>query len=173
MEFRYQAIGYLETPFPDPEGAPIQPSGAAGVKGRLRLLPEFAPGLADLAGFSHIIVLYHLHKIRGFELAVTPFLDNATRGLFATRAPRRPNPVGLSVVRLTGVEDNVLLLENVDMLDGSPVIDLKPYVPAFDSWPEAASGWLEGQAGKAESLRADRRFDGNGPDGPDGSKSAS
>jgi tRNA (adenine37-N6)-methyltransferase len=164
MKFCYQTIGYLETPFAEAEGAPIQPSGAVGVKGRLRLLPEYAAGLADLEGFSHIIVLYHLHLAEGFNLTVTPFLDKATRGLFATRAPKRPNPIGLSVLRLTGIEGNILFLENVDMLDASPVIDLKPYVPAFDSCPDATAGWLEGRAAKAENTRADRRFEGAGSD---------
>ncbi len=158
MEFSYHAIGVLRTPFPKAEGAPIQPAGALGVAGELEFLPEYAAGLADLDGFSHLIVLYHLHQVKKMSLTVTPFLDATQRGLFATRAPCRPNPIGLSVVRLISVEGHVLKLENVDMVDGSPVLDVKPYVAAFDSWPDSTSGWLERCAGRAGGMRADTRF---------------
>jgi len=158
----------LRTPFPKAEGAPIQPAGALGVAGTLELLPEYAAGLADIEGFSHLIVLYHLHKVEKVSLTVTPFLDSTARGLFATRAPCRPNPVGLSVVRLVRAQDNVLYLENVDMVDGSPVIDVKPYVAAFDSWPDSRAGWLERCAERAEGMRADSRFAHGNEDGPSG-----
>jgi len=158
MDFTYHAIGVLRTPFPKAEGAPIQPAGALGVAGTLELLPEYAAGLADIEGFSHLIVLYHLHKVEKVSLTVTPFLDSTARGLFATRAPCRPNPVGLSVVRLVRAQGNVLYLENVDMVDKSPVIDVKPYVAAFDSWPDSTAGWLERCAGRAHDMRADTRF---------------
>ncbi|MEF2144110.1 MAG: tRNA (N6-threonylcarbamoyladenosine(37)-N6)-methyltransferase TrmO [Desulfovibrionaceae bacterium] len=151
-------IGILRTPFTDPKNMPIQPTGAIGISGTLELLPEFADGLRDLDGFSHIILLYHFHKAQGHELLVTPFLDKTERGVFATRAPRRPNPIGLSIVRLTGREGDTLLLEDVDMLDSTPVLDIKPYVVDFDSRNDARCGWLEGRSGNAGAMRSDDRF---------------
>jgi len=151
-------IGLLRTPFDRPQGAPIQPSGAKGAKGRAILEPEFEPGLKDLEGFSHLILVYYFHLSRGFELEVVPFLDHEPRGLFATRAPRRPNPIGLSTVRLVKVEGQVLHLEDVDMVDGSPLLDLKPYVPEFDLRGEVRLGWLAGKTERAGEIEADDRF---------------
>lgn len=138
---------------------PIQPTGAAGVRGTAEIAPEFAPGLQDLEGFSHIIVLYHFHRAPATRLLVTPFMDTELRGVFATRAPARPNPIGLSVVRLLAREECTLYLENVDMLDGTPILDLKPYVPAFDSDVAARVGWLEQAQRNIHTHQADRRFD--------------
>ncbi|MEW5913580.1 MAG: tRNA (N6-threonylcarbamoyladenosine(37)-N6)-methyltransferase TrmO [Thermodesulfobacteriota bacterium] len=155
----YQAIGVIRSPHPAPEGAPIQPSGARGVQGRAELLPSLAPGLKDLEGFSHLILLYHCHRAKGSELLVRPFLDQQERGVFATRAPARPNPIGLSVVRLLHVEGCVLHLEDLDVLDNTPLLDLKPYVPEFDQPPEVVrTGWLAGRAGRAQTHKADDRF---------------
>lgn len=151
-------IGLLRTPFERPKGAPIQPSGARGVKGRAIIEAEFEAGLKDLDGFSHLILVYWFHLSQGFELRVTPFLDHEPRGLFATRAPRRPNPIGLSTVRLTRVEGPVLHLEDVDMVDKSPLLDLKPYVPEFDLRGEVRLGWLAGRTDRAGEVRADDRF---------------
>jgi tRNA-Thr(GGU) m(6)t(6)A37 methyltransferase TsaA len=151
-------IGTIHSPFKRVEGMPIQPAGAAGVKGTVDVLPDYADGLEDLAGFSHIILLYVFHRSRGFDLRVVPFMDAVPRGLFATRAPRRPNPIGLSVVRLAGVEGRVLHVENVDVLDGTPLLDIKPYVPGFDPQGEVRTGWL-GESGRAVDLsRSDDRF---------------
>ena len=111
---------------------PIQPTGAKGIQGTVEILPEFQAGLNDLEGFSHIILLYHLHRSEGFKLTVTPFLDDQPRGLFATRAPKRPNSIGLSVVKLVRQEENILHIENVDILDGTPLLDIKPYIPVFE-----------------------------------------
>lgn len=159
MEFVYRVIGFVRSPHVRAEGAPIQPAGARGVAGRIELLPEFAPGLADLEGFSHLFVLYHFHHSRGFDLSVTPFLDGDPHGVFATRAPRRPNPIGLSVLRLDRIEGHVIHLLDVDILDGTPVLDVKPYVPAFDT-PEGESraGWLQTTGQGARHARADARF---------------
>lgn len=159
MEFVYRAIGHVRSPHARAEGAPIQPTGARGVAGRIELLPEFAPGLADLEGFSHLFVLYHFHHSRGFDLSVTPFLDGDPHGVFATRAPRRPNPIGLSVLRLDRIESRVIHLLDVDILDGTPVLDVKPYVPAFDT-PEGVvrAGWLKTAGQGARHARADARF---------------
>lgn len=119
---------------------------------------EFTPGLQDLDGFSHIILLYHLHRVEAASLTVTPFLDSQPRGVFATRAPRRPNPIGLSVVKLVRVDQNVLYLENVDVLDGTPLLDVKPYVPEFDHQLEIRTGWLAKAEGQVQNKKSDDRF---------------
>ena len=156
--FRYRPIGVIRSPFRDPAGMPIQPGGARGIAGRVEVFGEFRAGLADLEGFSRIILLYPFHRSKGYSLAVIPFLDTRERGVFATRAPRRPNAIGLSMVRLTGVRDGELLIGDVDILDGTPLLDIKPYVPAFDSYPDETSGWLTGRAGEVGSARSDGRF---------------
>lgn len=158
MTISYEPIGHFRTPFTDIRGMPIQPLGAKGVQGTIAMVPELREGLADLDGFSHVIVLYHLHEIRGHELTVKPFLDQNTHGIFATRSPRRPNPIGLSVMKLNGVSGGTVFLENVDVLDGTPVIDIKPYVPDFDIWNADRIGWFEGKSGNASHHRADDRF---------------
>jgi len=156
IEFR--PIGVIRSPFKDLAGMPIQPSGARDTEGEVHLLEEYAEGLADLDGFSHIHLFYHFHRNRGFDLKVKPFMDTVERGLFATRAPRRPNMLGLSVVRLVGVEGNILHVRGVDVLDGTPLLDIKPYVAKFDAAPADRFGWLECNADKAEKLRSDSRF---------------
>lgn len=143
MKIVYRPIGVVRSPFSEAEGMPIQPSRARGIRGTVELEPEYAEGLQDLDGFSHAVLLCHLHRSRGFSLKVVPFLDHVARGVFATRAPRRPNPIGLSVVRLVSVEDNRLTFEGVDLIDGTPVLDIKPYVPEFDEREEIRLGWLE------------------------------
>jgi len=149
-------IGTIHTPFQRPEGMPIQPAGAAGVKGTVEVFEEFRAGLKDLDGFSHITLLYIFHRSRGFKLEVIPFMDTRPRGLFATRAPKRPNPIGLSTVRLDRIENGILHVQNVDMLDGTPLLDIKPYVPEFDRQAEIRAGWLE----QARKTVGRRRSDG-------------
>lgn len=158
MEIAYRAVGRIVSPFKTPAGAPIQPAAARGVEGRVEFAPEFAPGLRDLDGFSHVIVLWHMHLCEGYSLDVVPFLDVATHGIFATRSPRRPNPIGLSVYRLLAVEPSALVIGDVDALDGSPVIDVKPFVPAFDAPAPARIGWLAGRLDGVENARGDDRF---------------
>ncbi len=155
-------IGIIRTPFKTIEDMPIQPTGARGVAGSVELRPGLAPGLKDLEGFSHLILLYHFHKVSGYDLEVVPFLDDTPRGLFSTRAPRRPNPIGLSVVRLTSVEGSTLRLEDIDVLDRTPLLDIKPFVPAFDAPTAERTGWLEGCLEEAVSRRSDHRFAGGG-----------
>lgn len=151
-------IGIIHTPFTSLEGMPIQPAAAAGIRGTIEMLEEYHAGLKDLDGFSHIILLYHFHQSHEFNLHVVPFMDNEPRGLFATRAPRRPNQIGLSVVQLDSIENGVLHIQNVDILDGTPLLDIKPYVPEFDSAADIRTGWLE-QARKTVSRRkSDDRF---------------
>ena len=151
-------IGRIHTPFSEKKGMPIQPSGAEGVAGSITVFPEYQAGLADLNGFSHIILLYVFNRSEGFSLNVVPFMDTEERGVFATRAPRRPNPIGLSVVRLHRIEDGVLHIENVDILDGTPLLDIKPYVPDFDPGSDVRVGWLEKAGGAVKRHRSDDRF---------------
>jgi tRNA (adenine37-N6)-methyltransferase len=158
MSIEYEPIGIIHTPFTDLEGMPIQPAGASGVEGTVEILPDYAEGLADLDGFSHVVLLYHFHRSTGFKLRVTPFLDDQPRGLFSTRAPKRPNPIGLSVVKLIRVEGPVVHVENVDVLDGTPLLDIKPYVPVFDEPQSVRTGWLGDARRRVAEKRADDRF---------------
>jgi tRNA-Thr(GGU) m(6)t(6)A37 methyltransferase TsaA len=138
---RFRPIGVLRTPFTEPARTPIQPVYAAGVAGRAELLPEYAEGLDDLDGFSHVWLLYVFHRAGAPRLRVKPYLQDVERGVFATRAPCRPNPTGLSLVRLVGRDGCVLHVEDVDMLDGSPLLDVKPFIPRFDVHEGARAGW--------------------------------
>jgi tRNA-Thr(GGU) m(6)t(6)A37 methyltransferase TsaA len=158
MKITFNPIGTIHSPFKDLKDMPIQPTGQASAPGTAEVLPEFAAGLKDLEGFSHVILLYHLHKVRRVDLTVTPFLDSEQRGVFATRAPTRPNPIGLSIVALLRIEGNHLHLGSVDILDGTPLLDIKPYVPEFDQPAEARAGWLEEARGKVRSVKSDERF---------------
>jgi tRNA-Thr(GGU) m(6)t(6)A37 methyltransferase TsaA len=158
MKIEYAPIGIIHSPFSEPRGMPIQPSGAADVRGTAEVFEEYRAGLKDLDGFSHIILLYHFHRGREFKLQVVPFMDTRPRGLFATRAPSRPSPIGLSVVRLDRIENGILYIRNVDILDGTPLLDIKPYVPEFDSQGEIRTGWLEEARKTVKRRRADKRF---------------
>lgn len=157
-EICYRPIGIIHSPFTDLKEMPIQPTGAASAPGTAEILPEFVSGLKDLEGFSHVILLYHLHRVDNTDLTVMPFLGGERRGVFATRAPTRPNPIGLSIVELVRIEGNRLCLGNVDILDGTPLLDIKPYVPGFDRPEKAKAGWLEDEQGKVRSARSDDRF---------------
>jgi len=154
----FKPIGLIHTPHTKREGTPIQPAGAAGVRGTVEVFDEYQAGLKDLDGFSHIILLYHLHRGHGFNLEVVPFMDNRPRGLFATRAPNRPNAIGLSVVQLDRIEHGTLHVQNVDMLDGTPLLDIKPYVPEFDACAPVRTGWLEKARKTVRDRQADDRF---------------
>lgn len=154
----YTPIGVIHSPFKDKEGMPIQPPGAQGVAGTVVLDPQYVNGLKDLEGFSHIILIYHLHRSDGYSLTVKPFLDDVRRGIFATRAPKRPNPIGLSIVRLVTIEENTLFIDGVDIIDGTPLLDIKPYVPEFDAPDAERTGWFCGKAEKAKVMKSDKRF---------------
>lgn len=158
MGISLRPIGTIVSPFKDPAGMPIQPAAARGVRGEILLFPKYVEGIQDLDGFSHIFLIYFLHKVRSSKLVVTPFLDNRPRGVFATRAPVRPNPIGLSVVKLVEIKGNTLTIENIDMLDGTPLLDIKPYVPAFDDHPATSIGWVANAKGKIEEMKSDSRF---------------
>jgi len=157
-EIAYKPIGILHSPFKDPVGTPIQPSAVAGISATVEIFPEYEEGLKDLEGFSHIILLYHFHLSKPYKLTVKPFMDENYHGAFATRSPSRPNPIGISTVRLLKIEKNVLYIQNVDILDETPVLDIKPYVPEFDRNEEIKIGWLENNIHKLGWTRDDGRF---------------
>ncbi len=158
MHITFTPIGLIHSPFETIEGMPIQAAGAQGVTGHIAILPQYQDGLQDLEGFSHIILLYWFHQVTGARLRVTPFLDDQERGVFATRAPTRPNPIGLSVVKLTRIENNLLYIENVDILNQTPLLDIKPYVPAFDQHQADRTGWLARTENQAAAHKSDQRF---------------
>lgn len=152
-------IGTLRTPHQTIENMPIQPSGAADLEGVAELFAEYAEGLTDLDGFSHAILLYHLHEVKSVKLSVKPFMDTVEHGVFATRSPCRPAAIGLSIVRVSAVENGCLRFLGADMLDGSPLIDIKPFFGHVDNQPDAISGWLENKDKTlAETSRSDNRF---------------
>jgi tRNA (adenine37-N6)-methyltransferase len=158
-------IGVIRTPFTSVEGMPVQPTAATGIRGRIELDVALADGLADVEGFSHLILIYHLHEARASRLVVTPFLDVTPRGIFATRSPARPNPIGLSTVRVVAVAGAVVEIEDVDMLDGTPLLDMKPYVPAFDDRGDARVGWFTSRLDRLPGARSDGRFSSDDPPG--------
>lgn len=158
MLINYIPIGIIHTPFTNLESMPIQPTSKTSATGEIEIYPQFTDGLKDLDGFSHVILLYHLHAVKKVSLQVIPFLDDVSHGIFATRAPTRPNPIGLSVVRLRVIQGNILTIEDVDILDGTPLLDIKPYVPKFDHHPNAKIGWLESAKRKIKTKKSDNRF---------------
>ncbi|MFO8143261.1 MAG: tRNA (N6-threonylcarbamoyladenosine(37)-N6)-methyltransferase TrmO [Dehalococcoidales bacterium] len=157
-EVVYRPIGQIYSPFRSVEGMPIQPSGAVGIKGTVKVFAEYCDGLKDLDDFSHLILIYHFHLSGGYILQTRPFMEDKTHGIFAIRAPSRPNPIGFSVVRLLEIEGCVLHIEDVDIADGTPLLDIKPYVPDFDRREADRIGWLEDKSGLAGEHRADSRF---------------
>ncbi|MHA1638283.1 MAG: tRNA (N6-threonylcarbamoyladenosine(37)-N6)-methyltransferase TrmO [Candidatus Thorarchaeota archaeon] len=157
MPMKLTQIGEIRSPFKDSKGTPIQPPYSTA-KGEVVLNDEYAEGLHSLGGFSHMILIYWFHKTKNFDLQVTPYLDDSKHGIFSIRAPSRPNPIGLSVVRILEISKNKILFEGADILDGTPLLDIKPYVPEFDSYPGAKSGWLTSRFSKNPEKKADQRF---------------
>ncbi|MDD3079203.1 MAG: tRNA (N6-threonylcarbamoyladenosine(37)-N6)-methyltransferase TrmO [Paludibacter sp.] len=152
-------IGVIHTPHHDIKNMPIQPIAAEGIKGYIEVLPEYAEGLKDIEGFSHLTLVYRFHKIDGHKLVVIPFMDTIEHGIFACKSPKRPNAIGISTVKLLGVEGNIVHIEQVDMLDGTPLIDIKPFYPRYDNRLNAQIGWLEKNKDlPLEKLRSDERF---------------
>ncbi len=154
----YEPIGTIHTPFKTPEGVPIQSSGGKDIEGIAELHEEFQQGLSDLDGFSHVYLIYHFHLAEGYSLKVVPFMDSSERGVFATRAPRRPNSIGLSLVRVKAIDGNRLYFVGVDMVDGTPLLDIKPYVPGFEAYGDIRIGWLKRHIHKVKHFKADDRF---------------
>ncbi len=142
MKIEYNSIGIVHTPLKNLNDIPKQPGRGKGIEGIVELLPDYQAGLRDLDGFSHIILLCHFHQVTEFKLDVVPNGRTEIRGLFATRTPRRPNPIGLSVVRLLGVEDNRLKISDLDILDGTPLLDIKPYFDPLEEEDEIRTGWF-------------------------------
>jgi len=156
MIYSFAPIGTIHTPFSTPDGTPIQPSRAAGAKGVVQLDAPFREGLQDLEGFERIWLIYHFHKAPTGQLLVRPFLDTVLRGVFATRSPVRPAPLGMSVVRLLSVQEDCLEVADIDVIDGTPLLDIKPYVPEFDSYPGSKAGWFDESS--SQMRHADDRF---------------
>jgi tRNA (adenine37-N6)-methyltransferase len=154
----YQTIGLIHSPFKESIGTPIQPVASPNSKARVEIFEEFAEGLTDIEGFSHLILIFHMHLIKKTQLKVIPFLDTVERGVFATRSPGRPNPIGFSVVELEKVKGNTLLLKGIDIIDDTPLLDIKPFVPAFDVRIAHKMGWFEKKDIKMGIIQDDGRF---------------
>ena len=158
MKITYRSIGIIHSPFKEPKGTPIQPNAAKGIEGMIEVFPQYEEGLKDIEGFSHIILIFHFHLSKAYSLKVKPYMENKLHGLFATRAPARPNPIGLSVVRLTKVERNNLHIKDIDIVDGTPLLDIKPFIPEFSSEDIIKKGWLEKNIRKLPESKDDGRF---------------
>jgi len=152
-------IGSIVSPFDTLENMPIQPVGAKDILGKLVVHEEYAAGLKDLEGFSHIYIFYHFHKATKTKLIVEPFMDKTPRGVFATRAPLRPSHLGMSVVELVSVDKNIIEIKGVDVLNGTPLIDIKPYILKFDYRSDATSGWLKAGQNEIDNRSSDKRFE--------------
>jgi len=154
----YKPIGVVHSPFKEPKNVPIQAVASKGTKGTIEVFPEYVEGLKDLDGFSHIILIYHFSLVNGYSLVMKPFLDDNLHGVFATRSPCRPNPIGLSIVRLTKIEKNILYIQDLDIVDGTPLLDIKPYIPKFDNRRTSKIGWLNNKIEKLSTTKDDGRF---------------
>ncbi len=160
-EIIFKPVGYAETPWKTREGTPISPRAAKGTRGIIKLKPEFEECLHDVDGFSHVRVIFNFHLSDSYKCKVVPFMDTVERGVFATHAPRRPNQIGASVLKVVSVEGCNLTVEDVDLLDGTPILDIKPYFASFEQGEEKVEfryGWLERLEKKSESKKADERF---------------
>jgi len=151
-------IGIIHSPYKEIENMPIQSVGAKDVKGYIEIYSDYVPGLKDLNGFSHIYVIYKFHKNKDYSLLVKPFLDNTERGLFSTRAPKRPNQIGLSIFKIESINNEKIYVSGIDVLDQTPLLDIKPYVSKFDAINDSKNGWLENVMRKSEEQKSDKRF---------------
>lgn len=158
MKIEFLPIGIIHTPFKTVNGMPIQPVSDNDSEGWIEIFDQYAAGLADLDGFSHVYLIFHLHQCKGFRLKVIPFLDTVERGIFSTRSPLRPNPVGLSVVKLVSVAGNIVKIRGLDILDGTPLIDIKPFVPMFENAENIKTGWYAGKEKDIPGKLSDGRF---------------
>ena len=157
-DIKYSPIGVIHSQFEGLECTPIQPAGARGINGSVEVFPQYAEGLKDVEGFSHIILIYHFHLSGESSLTAKPYMDTESHGVFAMRGPSRPNSIGISVVRLVKVEENILRIQDVDIVDGTPLLDIKPYVPEFDIRDVENIGWLEKKVHKLSESKDDGRF---------------
>ena len=154
----FKPIGYVVSPHKTAEGSPIQASVANECAGSIVINNAYKEGLKDLDGFSHIILLYYFHLVKEVKLSATPFMDSKPHGIFSIRGPARPNPIGLSVLEVECINGCEIKVKNIDILDNTPVLDIKPYVPHFDSIDDAKIGWMEGKVSTAKDKRDDGRF---------------
>jgi len=141
---KIKPIGTIHTPFKRKEETPIQPFRSKAI-GKVKVFKQYQEGLKDIEGFSHIILIYKFHRSKRYCLKVKPFLDDAEKGIFATRYPRRPNQIGISVVKLLRRKENILFVKGIDVIDGTPLLDIKPYVPEFGPGEKIKIGWLQGK----------------------------
>ncbi len=158
LAIKFKPIGIIHSPFKNAKGTPIQPSAARDAEGSIELFEEYMDGLLDLEGFSHIILIYHFHLARKSKLRQKPFMNGRLHGVFSIRSPSRPNPIGISVVRLQEMEGNILKVKGLDIIDGTPLLDIKPYVPEFDSHAAEHIGWLSENIHKLKDSRDNGRF---------------
>lgn len=159
-EWIINSIGTISTPWKSIDNMPIQPLGAEAVKGTIKIFDGYLAGLAALEGFSHITLLYKLHKITDYELTVIPFMDKSPKGIFATRSPKRPNAIGISTVELLKIENNILHFSGADMLNGTPLLDIKPFFEKFDNRFNTREGWLAGRdKNEIRNTKSDNRFE--------------
>lgn len=159
-QIKFIQIGTIHSPFKVPRGTSIQSVAATEIKGTVEIFPQFAEGMQDMDGFSHVILIYHFHLVKETSLKVVPFMDDQMHGIFSTRAPNRPNPIGISVVRLVRIEGNILHIQDLDIVDGTPLLDMKPYVPEFDVRDAEKSGWLQKNMDQLSTKKDDGRFAG-------------
>jgi len=142
-QIRIKPIGIIRTPYKDPKKVPIQGRFKKSVRGRIKLFPKYKSGLKDIEGFSHLILIYYFHKAGQEKLIAKPFLEDESHGIFAIRSPMRPNHIGISIVKLEKVRNNVITFSEVDMLDGTPLLDIKPFISHYDSRKNVKNGWLD------------------------------
>lgn len=154
----FKSIGTIHSDFKDTDKIPIQPVFADESKGYIKIFPEFVDGLRDLGGFSHIYLFFHLHKVQKIKLLVKPYLEDTQRGVFSTRAPSRPNPLGFSLVKLDKIIGNIIHVSQLDILDGTPLIDIKPFITRFDYRENTTQGWIN-KVEEKEAKRRGRRMD--------------
>ncbi|MFO8102486.1 MAG: tRNA (N6-threonylcarbamoyladenosine(37)-N6)-methyltransferase TrmO [Dehalococcoidia bacterium] len=159
-KIEYKPIGIIRSPFKEPAGTPIQPPGGEEIEGVVEIFPEYSDGLKDIEGFSHLILIYHFHLSVEAPLHVKPYMDDEPHGVFAMRGPSRPNSIGISTVRLNRVEGRELHIQGIDIVDGTPLLDIKPYMPQFDMRFPENIGWLEENINKLATARDDGRFTG-------------
>ncbi|MBN2789490.1 MAG: tRNA (N6-threonylcarbamoyladenosine(37)-N6)-methyltransferase TrmO [Candidatus Delongbacteria bacterium] len=151
-------IGVIHSPYTDLKNMPIQPKSAPEVEGQLEIFEEYTDGLKDLDGFSHIYILFSFHKSVRTDLIVKPFMDEKLRGVFSTRSPNRPNHIGISIVELVKVEENIVTVKGIDALDGTPLLDIKPYMRKFDEHTTSREGWQDNNIDDIKDIKSDDRF---------------
>jgi len=156
---QFPIIGYIHSPFKELGNIPVQPVYGKGIEGMVEILDEYTSGLKDLEGFNYIYLIFFLHKVKHTKLQVIPFWDNQIRGIFSTRAPSRPSHIGLSLVELLKIESNRLYIRDIDILDGTPLLDIKPFIPRIDTRENATSGWLKATDEEISRKLSDNRFD--------------